>query len=181
MKHISIFYRSIKFKKLLYNAGNLRLVTKGITVLKGDSGTGKTTFINQLFYNQKDHCVLLSQHNNLLIDDLSVLDNILFGQREKYNRALEILKTLNFDYILKRSTLHLSGGERRIALIVRSFLMDKPILLLDEPTNSLDFDKVRILKQLLKLIALEKCIVVVTHDDRLIEVADYVYKLQHHN
>lgn len=181
MKHISIFYRSIKFKKLLYNAGNLRLVTKGITVLKGDSGTGKTTFINQLFYNHKDQCALLSQHNNLMIDDLSVLDNILFGQSEKYNQALEILKTLNFDYILKRSTLHLSGGERRIALIVRSFLMDKPILLLDEPTNSLDFDKVRILKQLLKLIALEKCIVVVTHDDRLIEVADYVYKLQHHD
>lgn len=181
MKQVSISFQSIKFKKLLYNAGNLRLVTKGITVLKGDSGTGKTTFINQLFYNHKDQCILLSQHNNLIIDDLSVLDNILFGQSEKYNQALEILKTLNFDYILKRSTLHLSGGERRIALIVRSFLMDKPILLLDEPTNSLDFDKVRILKQLLKLIALEKCIVVVTHDDRLIEVADYVYKLQHHD
>ena len=116
-----------------------------------------------------------------MIDDLSVLDNILFGQNEKHNEALEILKTLNFEYILNRSTLHLSGGERRIALIVRSFLMDKPILLLDEPTNSLDFDKVRILKQLLKIIALEKCIVVVTHDDRLIEVADYVYKLHHHD
>ncbi len=71
----------------------------------------------------------------------------------------------------------LSGGQRRKIAITQAFLSDAPVLLLDEPTNDLDFAAETHLMAILKALAVEKTIVMVTHSVRLMAICDRVIYL----
>ncbi len=164
--------------KELYDDIDLTLPEFGITLLHGKSGCGKTTLINNLFNLNRDVFALVSQENDLIIDEISVYDNIRMGQSVDHSAVLDILKKLKMDYILERNSKHLSGGERRIVQILRGYFSKRDIMLLDEPTNNLDRDKVVKIKELLVLLAVDKSIFIVTHDDRMNEIASLIYSIE---
>jgi ABC-type multidrug transport system fused ATPase/permease subunit len=72
----------------------------------------------------------------------------------------------------------LSGGQRQIITIVRMILKNSPVILMDEPTASIDTDTKKIVYDLVSKIMKERTVIMVTHDDFLLQFADRVIELQ---
>jgi putative ABC transport system ATP-binding protein len=74
----------------------------------------------------------------------------------------------------------LSGGEQRRVAIARAIVGQPDILIMDEPTASLDGDTgqsiVRFVKQ--KVLNEKRCILIVTHNDRISEFATRILKME---
>ena len=82
-----------------------------------------------------------------------------------------------FDMMIGERGDSLSGGQRQGVAIARAFLMDPPILLLDEPTSSMDFSSENAFKQRLREMAAYKTMIIVTHRNSLLELANRVIVL----
>ena len=78
------------------------------------------------------------------------------------------------------SPAQLSGGEQQRIAIARALINDPPILLADEPTANLDAAHGRDIGRLLRQLADSdgRAVVIVSHDDRLRDVADRVLWLE---
>ena len=72
----------------------------------------------------------------------------------------------------------LSGGERQRIGIARAFLHDAPFLLLDEPTSNLDSLNEGIILKSLKETCTEKTVVLVSHRESTMNIADTVYHME---
>ena len=142
--------------------------SQGITVLFGQSGTGKTTVINSiagLFRPQKSNIQLNDQilqnsgsgkfipvhkrrlgyvfQEGRLFPHLTVRQNLEYGlriasQKEKGPHTEEIAELLGIKFLFERYPLTLSGGEKQRVAIGRALLSRPQMLLMDEPLASLD-------------------------------------------
>lgn len=100
------------------------------------------------------------------------------AESEKY--AKELLLDLGLSDRLKAYPNKLSGGEKQRVAIARAFMNHPDIILADEPTASLDGIRGR---QVVERIQAEtkrynKSAVMVTHDERVLDLVDTVYKIE---
>jgi ATP-binding cassette subfamily C protein LapB len=79
-----------------------------------------------------------------------------------------------FDMPIGERGESLSGGQRQSVGIARAVLMDPPILLLDEPSSAMDHSTEQALKTRLRAYAAHKTLIVVTHRNSLLEIADRI-------
>ena len=98
-----------------------------------------------------------------------IYDDIAFGCRsyglsedETQNRVDKTLGQMNISHLRGRSSLKLSGGEKRIAAIAAVLVMEPLVIMLDEPTAFLDPKAKRMLAEALKKITRPK--IIATHD-----------------
>jgi putative ABC transport system ATP-binding protein len=122
-----------------------------------------------------------------LFPRLTTAENVaipLILQGRKWSDALtEGRKDLEIVGLKNRSELppvKLSGGEQQRVAIARAIVSRPDILILDEPTASLDGDTgqkiVSFVKE--KILSDKRCIIIVTHDDRIFGFADRILKME---
>jgi putative ABC transport system ATP-binding protein len=111
-----------------------------------------------------------------LLPILTVLENVmlpmdfcnLYGQRQRKERALQVLDMVGVADHANKLPSQLSGGEQQRVAIARALANDPPIIMADEPTGNLDSKTSAIVFELFeKLVAGGKTIVMVTHDGDL--------------
>lgn len=168
----------IKKRKLLY-AGDIVITNTGINLIRGKNGTGKTMLLKNIYFNNKENAVIIDQDNNEIINELSIIENIVMNDEEKLkSEAIEILTAYGLKHLLELDPKKLSGGEKRIISILRGILSDATLILMDEPTNDLDYVMVQKLVNILLEYSDTKGFLIITHDDRLNAVAKRVFLLE---
>ena len=73
----------------------------------------------------------------------------------------------------------LSGGERQRLGLARAFLHDAPFILLDEPTSNLDSLNEAVILRALQKERKDKTVVLVSHRQSTMRMADTVYCVEH--
>lgn len=81
---------------------------------------------------------------------------------------------VDYDTYLDDDGKPLSGGQKRRLCFARTLLKDAPIYVFDEPTVGVDPNHISIIISTLKTLAKEKLVVVITHDQSIIQEADTV-------
>jgi len=120
-----------------------------------------------------------------LLPALHAVDNVAVpmwnagrGGRMAKRRATELLTELGLGDRLDHRPADLSGGQQQRVAIARALALDPPLLLADEPTAHLDADHVQQVLQVLRTTAQPGRVVVVgTHDERMLPIADRVVEL----
>ncbi len=181
-----------RYKETIIKDANLVLPSSGLVVLKGESGTGKTTLlsiIGQLNRDYQGDIIIddismkklkdidldLFVFNNIgfvfqnfsLIEEISVRENILIKNRKNTKDLNSIIKALNLTTIIDQKCALLSGGEKQRVAIARALASEAKILLCDEPTSSLDQQNKIMLLKLLKELSKKLLILIVTHEEEL--------------
>jgi putative ABC transport system ATP-binding protein len=100
------------------------------------------------------------------------------GRNEKL--TAELISMVGLADRAKHLPAQLSGGEQQRVAIARAMANDPPLILADEPTGNLDqktgLEIVNLLAKLRK--EKGKTLVVTTHDDRIVEMADVIYRMK---
>ena len=186
---------------------NARFAKNRVTALVGKSGSGKSTIFKILagFYppdqgqlrlygnpismvSARDKITLVPQDD--IFFPVSIGENIGFGKEvapteEEIYRAAQAVNADKFiqktpeqyGTILHEKGANLSGGQRQLISLARSYIKDAPILLFDEPTASQDpVSKGNIEKAIGKL-ARDKTVIVIAHSISTVKTADNILVL----
>ena len=172
---VAILGQSGSGKTTLLNIiGGLDCYDKGDLVINGVS-TKK--------YNHRDwdayrnHTVGFVFQSYNLIPHQSVLANVELAltisgisRRQRTKKAMNALKRVGLaDHIHKKPS-QLSGGQMQRVAIARALVNDPDILLADEPTGALDSETSIQVMDLLKEVARDRLVVMVTHNPELAEM-----------
>jgi ABC-type lipoprotein export system ATPase subunit len=117
---------------------------------------------------------------------INALENVMMpmyinSKIKKQNRkylAEKLLKLVGLEKRMMHFPNQLSGGEQQRVAIARALSNDPTIILADEPTGNLDkTNEENIIDIFIKLKKLNKCIVIVTHNENLKQYADVIYEM----
>jgi putative ABC transport system ATP-binding protein len=154
--------------------GSVRLGELEVTQLAGHS-------LNA--YRQREVGIVFQSFN--LIPSLTASENVQIplrasglGARAARRRADTLLGRMSLGGRRKHRPSELSGGEQQRVAIARALALDPPLLLADEPTAHLDYIQIEGVLQLLRDTADEgRVVVVATHDERIVPLADRIVGL----
>ena len=204
-----------KYKdKVIFQNANFEAEIGEIVLLMGQSGIGKSTFLdiiagiksfdsgkycyqNKEIYPKNDEQMSSFRNQTIgyilqdfaLIDDYSVLENIILPSfynahmdtEDAKERARYLSDKFDLTEILHSKVKNISGGQKQRVAIVRSLILDPSIILADEPTTNLDTKNFDFVMETFKELATKgKLIIIATHDERILTIADKVYQVQNY-
>ena len=169
---------------LLTLVSGLRTVQQGSVVTLGTELNGATSAVVR---SVRQNIGFIFQAHNLL-GALTARQNVEMGlpvnaglaARERNRRATAILEAVGLAEHLDHFPRQLSGGQRQRVAIARALVREPKIVLADEPTAALDKASGREVVDLLQKLAKQQgcAILLVTHDHRILDVADRVLTLE---
>jgi putative ABC transport system ATP-binding protein len=161
---------------LLHMVGALDIPTKGKIYIAGEDISDLSE--DELAQIRGKEIGFVFQQFNLL-SNLTALENVTLPmifqgvpEKQRNERAKELLTSLGLGERMNHRPAELSGGERQRIAIARALCNDPEIIVADEPTGNLDSATgKKIMEVLINLHKKEKkTIIVVTHDPN---IADY--------
>ncbi len=124
----------------------------------------------------RNHSVGFVFQNYNLIPHQTVLSNVELaltisgvGKAERRRRAVEALEKVGLGDQLDKKPNQMSGGQMQRVAIARALVNDPEILLADEPTGALDSETSVQVMEILKEVARDRLVVMVTHNPELAE------------
>ncbi len=182
LKGVSLEFRENEFVAILGPSGSGK--TTLLNIIGGldryDSGdliiNGKSTkkFKDKDWDAYRNNCIGFIFQSYNLINHISVLANVemcmtLSGvpSGEKKKRALEVLDRVGLKDHAHKKPNQLSGGQMQRVAIARALVNNPDIILADEPTGALDSETSVQIMELIKEIAKDKLVIMVTHNPEL--------------
>ena len=164
-------------------AGGLQTPSKGQIIINGKDYTNLSEKErSKLRFNDIGFVLQASNLVPFLTakQQLELVDRINKQKRQKLQDQKSLFKELGIDHLENKLPKDLSGGERQRLAIARALYNNPAIILADEPTASLDSDRAFEVVDLLSKECKEKnkSIIMVTHDNRMIEKCDHVYRMK---
>jgi putative ABC transport system ATP-binding protein len=134
---------------------------------------------------RKNYVNIIFQSYNLItymtgLQNLVTAMDIKNGnQKNKKTLAYEILSSVGIDKeTADRDVLKISGGEQQRVAIARALVHDSKIVLADEPSGNLDYEtEDEIIKIFKELARQGKCVIIVTHSNKVAQQADIIYQI----
>ena len=168
---------------------------KGFYLLLGESGSGKTTFLNILsgfipfdegritwgdrtFEGIVDNSLVGSYFDYItqdacFVDFLTVSDNLKLVS-DNDDEINKMLRRFGIDDKAKQLPATLSGGEKQRLAVARALLNGKKVLFLDEPTAALDEDNKKAVFELLAELKKSVLVICSSHDEMAKDYADEI-------
>ena len=182
LNNISLNFRKNEFVAILGPSGSGK--TTLLNIIGGldryDSGdliiNGKSTkkFKDRDFDAYRNNSVGFIFQSYNLINHISILNNVemamtLSGKSSSYRKkkAKELLKRVGLEDHIYKKPNQLSGGQMQRVAIARALANDPKIILADEPTGALDTKTSKQIMDLIKEIAKDKLVIMVTHNPEL--------------
>lgn len=115
-----------------------------------------------------------------LVSTLTVAENVAFPMEwirkpadRIRKRVEELMETVGLEHRADHFPFQLSGGEQQRVAFARALANDPPLLLVDEPTGNLDSKtSLKVIQILQKLKDDGKTVIVATHDERILTLAE---------
>lgn len=184
LDNISLNLRDSEFVAILGPSGSGK--TTLLNIIGGldryDSGDLIINGISTKQYKDRDwdsyrnHTIGFVFQSYNLIMHLSILANVELAltisgvsKSERKQRAIEALKQVGLEKHIDKKPNQLSGGQMQRVAIARALVNDPDILLADEPTGALDSETSVQVMDLLKEVAKDRLVVMVTHNPELAE------------
>ena len=182
LKDVSLAFRDSEFVSILGQSGcgkttflniigGLDQYTSGDLIINGRSTKNYT---DKDWDTYRNHRVGFVFQNYNLITHQSVLSNVELaltltgvGKEERRKRAIEVLKKVGLEDQLDKKPTQMSGGQMQRVAIARALINNPDILLADEPTGALDSQTSVQIMELLKEIAKDRLVIMVTHNPEL--------------
>jgi len=120
-----------------------------------------------------------------LIPNLTALENVMLPMEfnkiekaERDSRARRLLEQVGLAHRLTHRPGELSGGEQQRVAIARALANNPPLILADEPTGNLDTETGQKIYELLREVARQRTVLVVTHAEAFARMADRVLHIK---
>ena len=182
LKDISICFRDNEFVSILGQSGSgkttllniiggLDQYTSGDLLIQGKS---TKQFKDRDWDSYRNHTIGFVFQSYNLIGHQTALSNVeiamtLSGvsKAERKKRAIEALERVGLKDHLYKKPSQMSGGQMQRIAIARALVNDPKVVLADEPTGALDSETSVQIMDLLKDIAKERLVIMVTHNPKL--------------
>ena len=120
-----------------------------------------------------------------LVPSLTAAENVMvpmlaagMSRRAAFKKAEQLLSRVGLQDRVSHRPGDLSGGQQQRVAVARAIALDPPLVLADEPTAHLDFIQVEeVLRLIRELASGDRMVVVATHDNRILPLADRVVDL----
>ncbi|MBE9223205.1 DevA family ABC transporter ATP-binding protein [Cyanobacterium stanieri LEGE 03274] len=169
---------------LLTLMGALRSATHGSLKVFGKELVGAGD--NLLIETRKNIGYIFQAHN--LLKSLTARQNVQmsmdlhpqFSSEEGKKKSIEMLEAVGLGSHIDYYPENLSGGQKQRVAIARALVSHPKMVLADEPTAALDSKSGRDVVEIMQKLAKEQgcTILIVTHDDRILDVAERIIELE---
>ena len=182
LREITINFRQSEFAAILGPSGSGKTTLLNIIggLDKYNSGDLKINEVSTKRFKDKDwdayrnHRIGFVFQSYNLIPHQTILNNVKLAltlsgisKREAVRRARKALEDVGLKEHIHKKPAQLSGGQMQRVAIARALVNNPDILLADEPTGALDSDTSVQIMNLLKKIAKDKLVIMVTHNPEL--------------
>ncbi len=197
LKEVSISFRESEFVSILGPSGSGKTTLLNIVgglddYTSGDlviNGVSTKKYKDRDWDTYRNHKIGFVFQSYNLIPHQSILSNVelaltLSGisKSMRHKRAMEALKKVGLEKHVNKRPNQLSGGQMQRVAIARALVNNPDILLADEPTGALDSKTSTQIMELLKEVANDRLVIMVTHNadlareysTRIIELKDGV-------
>ena len=156
---------------LLNIIGGLDRYSSGDLIIKNIS---TKNFTDRDWDTYRNHSIGFVFQSYNLISHLTILGNVELAltigglpKKERSAKALKALEAVGLGDVAKKKPNQLSGGQMQRVAIARALVNDPEILLADEPTGALDSETSVQIMELLREVAKDRLVIMVTHNPEL--------------
>lgn len=194
LNNITYKFESGKMYAIMGHSGSGKSTLISILGLIESSTSGKITINNQDISKLNDNELANYRRKYIgfvfqdfyLDEHLKAYENVILPmlinkdikKEDRKKIAISLLTKLNLSERIDHYPKQMSGGEQQRVAIARALANNPKIILADEPTGNLDEESEKLVFDILKGLSKEgKCIIVVTHSDKIKKYADEILKI----